>query len=400
MASALASVAALSGARVNPRAGARSVARRAAVARAAPMVRAAAAEAVETASIGDTFAALKKDGQCAFVPFICAGDPNLDATEKALKILDDAGADVIELGVPYSDPLADGPTIQVRRTTHLPPRSRRRSPRALSTFPPSTRSSAARRESPRFSERTTRAPPSREPSLTRLPLPLPLSSDRSSSQAAATRALEAGTTLQKVIDLTRKVSPTIKAPVVLFTYYNPIYQRGFENFVEEIASAGAKGLLVPDIPLEETAKLSEICTANGLDLVLLSTPTTPLERMERIAEASNGFIYLVSVTGVTGVRTGVESRVEELVAKLKKVTDKPVCVGFGISKEEQAQQVVRWGADGVIVGSALVKALGEAASPEEGLERLAALAAELRSGSNRSGAGSGGGFFSKLFGGK
>ena len=145
-----------------------------------------------------------------------------------------------------------------------------------------------------------------------------------------------------MIDLTRKVSPTIKAPIVLFTYYNPIYQRGFENFVEEIASAGAKGLLVPDIPLEETAKLSEICTANGLDLVLLSTPTTPVERMERIAEASNGFIYLVSVTGVTGVRTGVESRVEELVAKLKKVTDKPVCVGFGISKEEQAQQVVRW----------------------------------------------------------
>ena len=137
MASALASVAALSGARVTPRAGARSVARRAAVARAAPAVRAAAAEAVETVSIGDTFAALKKRGQCAFVPFICAGDPNLDATEKALKILDDAGADVIELGVPYSDPLADGPTIQVRPTTHPPPRSRRRSPRALSTFSPS-----------------------------------------------------------------------------------------------------------------------------------------------------------------------------------------------------------------------------------------------------------------------
>jgi hypothetical protein len=143
-----------------------------------------------------------------------------------------------------------------------------------------------------------------------------------------------------------RVAPTIKAPLVLFTYYNPIYQRGFEAFVKEIADAGAKGLLVPDIPLEETEELSEICAKNGLDLVLLSTPTTPLERMEKIAKASNGFIYLVSVTGVTGVRTGVESRVEELVAKLKTVTDKPVCVGFGISKEEQAQQVVRWGADG------------------------------------------------------
>ena len=173
MASALASVAALSGARVNPRAGARSVARRAAVARAAPTVRAAAAEAVETASIGDTFAALKKDGQCAFVPFICAGDPNLDATEKALKILDDAGADVIELGVPYSDPLADGPTIQVRQTTHLPPRSRRRSPRALSTFSPSTRSSSARRESRESrSESRARRPPG---SLRSRPFPFPFS---------------------------------------------------------------------------------------------------------------------------------------------------------------------------------------------------------------------------------
>ena len=214
----------------------------------------------------------------------------------------------------------------------------------------------------------------------------PSSTHVSSSQASATRALASGTTLQKVIDLVARVAPTIKAPLVLFTYYNPIYQRGFEAFVKEIADAGAKGLLVPDIPLEETDELSKICAKNGLDLVLLSTPTTPIERMEKIAKASNGFIYLVSVTGVTGVRTGVESRVEELVAKLKTVTDKPVCVGFGISKEEQAQQVVRWGADGVIVGSALVKALGEAASPEEGLARLDALAKELRAGSNRDGA--------------
>ena len=204
-----------------------------------------------------------------------------------------------------------------------------------------------------------------------------------------------------MIDLVGRVSPNVKAPIVLFTYYNPIYQRGFEKFVKEIANAGAKGLLVPDIPLEETVELSKICAANGLDLVLLSTPTTPIDRMEKIAKASNGFIYLVSVTGVTGMRTGVESRVEELVQKLKTVTDKPVCVGFGISKEEQAQQVVQWGADGVIVGSALVKALGEAETPEKGLENLKALATELRTGSNREGAkpeGSSGGFFANLFG--
>lgn len=274
--------------------------------------------------------------------------------------------------------------------------------------------------------------------------------------AAATRALAAGTTLNGVIALLKRVSPTIKAPIVLFTYYNPIYQKGFETFVKEIVDAGAKGLLVPDIPLEETAGLSKLCKVsessealarderdaldapprpppdahararastrltfspavvrprvrasdpvsqdNGIDLVLLSTPTTPVERMAKIAEASAGFIYLVSVTGVTGMRTDVESRVEELVTSLKKVTDKPVAVGFGISKGEQAQQVVNWGADGVIVGSALVKALGEAASPEEGLEKFKAMAEELREGSNREGAkppGSGASFFDRLLG--
>ena len=149
------------------------------------------------------------------------------------------------------------------------------------------------------------------------------------------------------------------------------------------AKAGAKGLLVPDIPLEETPELSEICASHGVDLVLLSTPTTPVERAKKIALASNGFIYLVSVTGVTGARSDVESRVQELVTTLKEVTEKPVCVGFGISKEAQAREVVEFGADGVIVGSALVRALGEAESEEEGLEKLEALAKELRRGANR-----------------
>lgn len=195
--------------------------------------------------------------------------------------------------------------------------------------------------------------------------------------------MASGTTLQKVIDLVARVSPNTSAPIVLFTYYNPIYQRGFEAFVADIAKAGAKGLLVPDIPLEETPELSEICASHGVDLVLLSTPTTPVERAKKIALASNGFIYLVSVTGVTGARSDVESRVQELVTTLKEVTEKPVCVGFGISKEAQAREVVEFGADGVIVGSALVRALGEAESEEEGLEKLEALAKELRRGANR-----------------
>mmetsp|Transcript_1332 Transcript_1332/g.3100 ORF Transcript_1332/g.3100 Transcript_1332/m.3100 type:complete len:329 (-) Transcript_1332:267-1253(-) len=321
LAAAASSAAAFAGARVSARKTSTSATAR----RASPVVRAAAATGTTRVSIPETFAALKKKNQCAFIPFICAGDPNLDATEKALRILDDAGADVIELGVPYSDPLADGPIIQ----------------------------------------------------------------------AAATRALENGTTLGKVLAMLTRVSPDLKAPVVLFQYFNPILRKGVEAFVKEIAAAGAKGLLIPDIPLEETYEVSRICKENGVDLVLLSTPTTPIERMTKIAEASNGFIYLVSVTGVTGVRTNVESRVEELVKALKKVTDKPIAVGFGISKGEQAQQVVSWGADGVIVGSALVRALGESGSPEAGLAALKELATELREGSNRK---SKPGFFANLFG--
>jgi hypothetical protein len=134
--------------------------------------------------------------------------------------------------------------------------------------------------------------PSHEASLTFGSNPSPF---LTTHQAAATRALEAGTTLGDVVDLVARVSPDITAPIVLFTYFNPIYQRGFEPFVKSIAAAGAKGLLVPDIPLEETGELSAVCKANGIDLVLLSTPTTPEERMAKIADKSNGFIYLVSL---------------------------------------------------------------------------------------------------------
>ena len=263
-----------------------------------------------TGSVSETFASVLEEKKRAFIPFICAGDPNLDATKKALKVLDDAGADIIELGVPYSDPLADGPVIQ----------------------------------------------------------------------ASATRALANGATLNKVIDLVREVSPTIAAPIVMFTYYNPIYQRGVDAFCRDIAAAGAKGLLVPDIPLEETYEVSEIASKHGIELVLLSTPTTPVERAKKIAMATKGFVYLVSVTGVTGVQTNVATRVEQLVEELRSVTDKPIAVGFGVSESKHAKQIVDWGADVVIVGSALVRALGEAETPEKGLAALKAKAEDLRAG--------------------
>jgi tryptophan synthase alpha chain len=156
----------------------------------------------------------------------------------------------------------------------------------------------------------------------------------------------------------------LSIPVILFTYSNPLLNRGMENFCRDAAAAGAAGLVVPDLPLEEAEKLSAIAEAAGLDLVLLVAPTTPSDRMGRIAQASRGFTYLVSVTGVTGVRTTLENRVATLVQQLKGMGSTPVAVGFGISGPEQARQVRDWGADGAIVGSALVKVMAESHSQQ------------------------------------
>jgi tryptophan synthase alpha chain len=223
------------------------------------------------------------------MPFLMAGDPDLATTADTLLALQTAGADLIELGIPYSDPLADGPVIQ----------------------------------------------------------------------AAAGRALAAGVTPGAVLELLAGLGSRLTIPVVLFTYSNPLLNRGMEAFCRAAAAAGAAGLVVPDLPLEEAEKLSPIAAAQGLDLVLLVAPTTPLERMARIHAASRGFTYLVSVTGVTGVRSGLESRVGSLVARLRELGPTPVAVGFGISGAEQARQVRDWGADGAIVGSALVQRMAE-----------------------------------------
>jgi tryptophan synthase alpha chain len=224
------------------------------------------------------------------MPFLMAGDPDLARTRACLLALEANGADLVELGIPYSDPLADGPVIQ----------------------------------------------------------------------AAASRALGAGTTPARVLEMLSSLQGELTIPVVLFTYSNPLLNRGMEAFCAAAAAAGAAGLVVPDLPLEEAEKLSAIAADSGLDLVLLVAPTTPAERMGRIHHASRGFTYLVSVTGVTGVRTSLESRVGPLVGQLKGQGDTPVAVGFGISGPEQARQVRDWGADGAIVGSALVKVMAEA----------------------------------------
>lgn len=239
--------------------------------------------------IAERFAQLRSRQACALMPFITAGDPDLATTEQALLALDRNGADLIELGVPYSDPLADGPVIQ----------------------------------------------------------------------AAATRAVKQGTRLDDVLALVTRLAPQLRAGIILFTYYNPILNRGVETFLDQAAAAGVKGLVVPDLPLEEADTLLAATAARGIDLILLVAPTSSPKRIAAIAQRSQGFIYLVSVTGVTGMRAAVQGRVQALLAQIRSVTDKPIAVGFGIAGAEQALQVKQWGADGVIVGSAFVKRLAD-----------------------------------------
>ncbi len=221
-----------------------------------------------------------------------AGDPDLATTAELLLRLQDSGADIIELGIPYSDPLADGPVIQ----------------------------------------------------------------------AAASRALKAGTTPKKVLDMLSSLKGRLSIPIILFTYTNPLLNIGMDRFCAEAAKAGASGIVVPDLPLEEADQFSPLAAEFGLDLVLLVAPTTPLERMKRISQKSRGFTYLVTVTGVTGERQELEGNVESLVEKLRSSSPIPVAVGFGISGPEQVIKVRQWGADGAIVGSAFVNRIAKSSS--------------------------------------
>jgi len=264
---------------------------------------------IQRTPIQQRFSQLQAEGRCALMPFLMAGDPDLERTRAVLLALQAVGADMIELGIPYSDPLDDGPVIQ----------------------------------------------------------------------AAASRALASATTPGKVLEMLGSLRGELTIPVILFTYSNPLLNRGMEAFCRAAAAAGAAGLVVPDLPLEEAERLSAIAAAEGLDLVLLVAPTTPADRMGRIAAASRGFTYLVSVTGVTGVRTSIETRVEGLVQQLKGMGPTPVAVGFGIAGPEQARQVRDWGADGAIVGSALVKVMAEACTQQQDVAAAAgAFCTELR----------------------
>ena len=244
--------------------------------------------------VDEKFYELNNNKKLALMPFIMAGDPNLEKTSEILLKLQENGADLIELGIPYSDPLADGPIIQL----------------------------------------------------------------------SASRALKSGTTPKKVIKLLESLKGKLNIPIILFTYLNPLLCFGFERFCELASNAGVSGLIIPDLPLEEAYKFSKIVSNHSMDLVLLVAPTTPFERMKTISNHTKGFTYLVSVTGVTGERNKMESRVENLIAKLKEINNNPIAVGFGISTPEHVNKVREWGADGVIIGSAFVKRISSSSEKD------------------------------------
>lgn len=227
---------------------------------------------------------LRNRGEKALVTFITAGDPDLKTTEELIAVLDRSGADIIELGVPFSDPMADGPTIQL----------------------------------------------------------------------ASERALAAGTTLPGILKMVSSVRQMSQIPLLLMGYFNPVLQYGLEQFAIDAAAAGVDGLLIVDLPPEESDDLQRILTMHGIDLIYLLTPTSDESRIRLVRKRGSGFLYYVSVTGVTGARTEISGSVAGAVDRIKGLTDLPLVVGFGVSTPEQAGQIALH-ADGVVVGSALVK---------------------------------------------
>jgi tryptophan synthase alpha chain len=238
--------------------------------------------------IAERFARRKAEGRRAFVAFLTAGDPSIERTVECALALDAAGADVLELGVPFSDPLADGPVIQ----------------------------------------------------------------------RASERALRRGVTLEHVLEAVREIRKASELPLLLFSYFNPLLQHGLGRLACEAGETGVDGVLVTDLPPEEAGEWIACARKAGLDTVFLASPTSPEERLSKVAEASRGFVYAVSRTGVTGERQSLSADAKPLVARLRAMTSVPVALGFGLSTPEQVREAAAV-ADGVVVGSALVRFLEE-----------------------------------------
>ena len=250
--------------------------------------------------IDTKFETLRAHGQCGFIAYITAGDPDLKSTHALVAALEQSGVDIVELGIPFSDPLADGATIQ----------------------------------------------------------------------AASGRAIDAGATVAGVLDAVREIRQSSEVPIVLFTYLNPVYVYGFDRFHADAAAAGADGLLILDLPPDEAARNVELMKSHGLLSIRLIAPTTPPERMELIAKSAEGFIYYVSREGVTGEQTSLSADISTQVAEIKKYTSLPVAVGFGISTPEQAAEVAKE-SDAVVVGSAIVRRIGEHGKSAELVQKVA-----------------------------
>jgi tryptophan synthase alpha chain len=253
------------------------------------------------------FTGLKKKQEKAFIAYITAGDPDYETTEALLRCLVDSGTDMIELGVPFSDPMADGPTIQ----------------------------------------------------------------------AASERALPHPFSLDRILSLVKNLRTRSDIPVILFGYYNPFFHYGLKNLCRDAREAGVDGLLVVDLPPEEAGDLKKEADRNDLDIIFLLAPTSTDERMQRVAKMASGFIYYVSVTGVTGARESLAELLDASVAKIKSYSSLPVGIGFGVSTPEQVKQISQY-ADGIIVGSAIIKVMEQHTGKPDMLEKVGQFVRSLK----------------------
>ncbi len=257
-------------------------------------------------AIDQLFTKLRAQQQKAFLPFVTAGDPRLDVTAMIIRALADCGASACEVGVPYSDPIADGPVIQ----------------------------------------------------------------------ASYQRALDAGFRLSQLFELASQLKSNVTMPLISMVSYSIIHRTGMQRYVDQAIAAGYSGAIVPDLLVEEAAPLAEVCRKADFSLIQLVTPTTPRERQVRIAESSSGFLYFVSVTGITGERQSIASGLVDNVAWLRERTELPICIGFGVSSAETAKELAPV-ADGVIVGSAIVRRIAAAKTPEEAVASVTSFAKEI-----------------------
>ena len=259
--------------------------------------------------IDETFKMLLKKGSKALITYITAGDPDIETTVKLVPVLEENGADIVELGVPFSDPLADGTTIQ----------------------------------------------------------------------RASQRALQGGINLETILQAVEEIRTTCSLPLVLMSYYNPILHYGMKDFVHRAVDAGVDGIIIPDLPTDEATEFRQISEARDFSLIFLVAPTSNIERIRLVGEFSSGFVYCVSVTGVTGVRGEMYEGLNDFIQRVRGCTKKPLAVGFGISTPEQAGRIAQV-ADGVIIGSALVNIIEKTKDFEKMTKEIGSFMKEMKRG--------------------